>query len=79
MNCGIGRSGKVPCRIVGLPDTTHVVTDEALRAVAGRDPSALVIAINDKRLAFLKHRKRCLGSTFLIRAGFESLRWGCHR
>ncbi len=54
VNSGIGRSGKVLRRIVGLPDTTHVVTDEVLRAVARRDPKALVTAINDERLAFLK-------------------------
>jgi lysozyme family protein len=57
VNSGIGRSGKVLRRVVGLPDTTHVVTDEVLRAVAKRDPNALVIAINDERLAFLKRLK----------------------
>ncbi len=57
MNSGIGRSGKVLRRVVGLPDTTHVVTDEVLRAVARRDPKALVIAINNERLAFLKRLK----------------------
>src|SRR6478736_3896432 len=54
VNSGIGRSGKVLRRVVGLPDTTHVVTDEVLRAVARRDPKALASAINDERLAFLK-------------------------
>jgi lysozyme family protein len=57
VNSGIGRSGKVLRRIVGLPDSTHVVTDEVLRAVARRDPKALVGAINDERLAFLKRLK----------------------
>jgi lysozyme family protein len=57
VNSGIGRSGKVLRRIVGLPDTTHVVIDEVLRAVARRDPKAIVIAINDERLAFLKRLK----------------------
>jgi lysozyme family protein len=57
VNSGIGRSGKVLRRVVGLLDTTHVVTDEVLRAVAKRDPKALVVAINDERLAFLKHLK----------------------
>jgi lysozyme family protein len=57
VNSGIGRSGKVLRRVVGLPDTTHVVTDEVLRAVARRDPKALVVAINDERLAFLKRLK----------------------
>jgi lysozyme family protein len=57
VNSGIGRSGKVLRRIVGLPDTTHIVTDEVLRAVARRDPKAIVVAINDERLAFLKRLK----------------------
>jgi lysozyme family protein len=57
VNSGIGRSGKVLRRVVGLPDTTHVVTDEVLRAVATRDPKALITAINDERLAFLKRLK----------------------
>ena len=50
VNSGIGRSGKVLRRVVGLPDNTHVVTDEVLRAVAKRDPKAIVVAINDERL-----------------------------
>jgi lysozyme family protein len=57
VNSGIGRSGKVLRRIVGLPDSTHVVTDDVLRAVARRDPKALVAAINDERLAFLRRLK----------------------
>jgi lysozyme family protein len=55
INSGIGRSGRVLRRVVGLPDTTHVVTDDVLRAVARRDSKALVIAINDERLRFLKN------------------------
>lgn len=54
VNSGVGRSGKVLRRVVGLPDSTSVVTDEVLRAVAKRDPKALVAAINDERLTFLK-------------------------
>lgn len=57
VNSGIGRSGRVLRRVVGLPDTTHVVTDEVLRAVTGRNPKALAIAINDERLRFLKSLK----------------------
>jgi lysozyme family protein len=57
VNSGIGRSGKVLRRIVGLPDTTHVVTDEVLGAIAKRDSKALVTAINDERMAFLKRLK----------------------
>lgn len=54
VNSGIGRSGKVLRRVIGLSDTTYVVTDEVLRAVAKRDPKAVIVAINDERLAFLK-------------------------
>jgi lysozyme family protein len=57
VNSGIGRSGKVLRRVVGLPDTTNVVTDEVLRAIAKRDPKAMITAINDERLAFLKRLK----------------------
>lgn len=57
VNSGIGRSGRVLRRVVGLPDTTHVVTDDVLRAVTGRDSKALVTAINDERLRFLKNLK----------------------
>ena len=55
VNSGPGRSGKVLRRVVGLSDKTSAVTDEVLRAVAKRDPRALVAAINDERLAFLQH------------------------
>jgi lysozyme family protein len=57
VNSGIGRSGKVLHRVVGLPDNTSVVTDEVLRAVAKRDPKAVIVAINEERLAFLKRLK----------------------
>ncbi len=54
INSGIGRSGKVLRRVVGLPDNTSVISDEVLRAVAKRDPKAIVVAINDERLRFLQ-------------------------
>ncbi len=54
VNSGVGRSGKVLRRVVGLPDNTSAVTDEVLAAVAKRDAKAIVIAINDERLRFLK-------------------------
>jgi lysozyme family protein len=57
VNSGIGRSGKVLRRVVGLPDNTSVVTDEVLSAVAKRDAKAIVAAINDERLRFLKSLK----------------------
>jgi lysozyme family protein len=57
VNSGIGRSGKVLRRVVGLPDNTSAVTDEVIKAVAKRDAKAIVIAINDERLRFLKGLK----------------------
>lgn len=54
VNSGIGRSGKVLRRVLGLPDKTSVVTDEVLAALSKRDAKAVVIAINDERLHFLK-------------------------
>jgi lysozyme family protein len=54
INSGIGRSGKVLRRVVGLPDNTSAITDEVLSAVAKRDPKSIVIAINDERLRFLQ-------------------------
>src|SRR4029079_11100914 len=57
VNSGVGRSGKVLRRVVGLSNNTHVVTDEVLHAIAKRDPKTLVAAINDERLAFLKRLK----------------------
>jgi lysozyme family protein len=57
VNSGIGRSGKVLRRVVGLPDSSSVVTDEVLTAVRKRDAKAIIIAINDERLRFLKSLK----------------------
>jgi lysozyme family protein len=57
VNSGIGRSGKVLRRVVGLPDNTSVINDEVIRAVAKRDAKAIVVAINDERLRFLKGLK----------------------
>ena len=57
VNSGIGRSGKVLRRLLGLPDATHLVTGEVVRAAGQRDPAELVVAICDERLAFLKRLK----------------------
>ena len=54
VNSGIGRSGKVLRRVVGLPDNTSAVTDQVLAYARVRDPKVLVAAICDERLAFLK-------------------------
>ena len=57
VNSGTGRSGKVLRRVSASLTRRVVVNDDVLRAVAKRDPKALVAAINDERLAFLKHLK----------------------
>lgn len=57
MNSGIGRSGKVLRRVVGLPDDASVVTDQVLAYARVRDPKVLVAAVCDERLAFLKSLK----------------------
>jgi lysozyme family protein len=57
VNSGIGRSGKVLRRVLGLPDNTSTVTDQVLAAVAKRDAKAIIVAINDERLRFLKSLK----------------------
>lgn len=54
VNSGVGRSGKVLRRVVGLPDNTSAVTDQVLAYARVRDPKVLVAAICDERLAFLK-------------------------
>ena len=57
MNSGIGRAGKVLRRTLKLSDDTHVVTNAVLAAVRQRDAAALVRAICDERIAFLKRLK----------------------
>lgn len=57
VNSGIGRSGKVLRRILGMSDATSVVNAEVLAAVAKRDPKAMITAVNDERLRFLKALK----------------------
>ncbi|WP_137045469.1 glycoside hydrolase family 108 protein [Pseudolabrys sp. FHR47] len=57
VNSGIGRSGKVLRRLLKLPDTTHKVTDEVIAAARRADAAALVVAICDERLRFLKSLK----------------------
>lgn len=57
VNSGIGRSGKVLRRVLGMPDNTSVVTDEVIYQLAKRDPKAVIIAINDERLRFLQNLK----------------------
>lgn len=54
VNSGIGRSGKVLRRLLGMPDNTHVITNAVVSAANKRDAAELVKAICDERLAFLK-------------------------
>jgi lysozyme family protein len=54
VNSGTGRAGKVLRRLCGLSDGDSAVTDAVLHAVARREPKALIVAINDERLAFLR-------------------------
>lgn len=54
VNSGIGRSGKVLRRILGLPDKTNAITADVLAKIATVNSDQLVIAICDERLAFLK-------------------------
>lgn len=57
INSGVGRSGKVLRRVVGLPDNTSKITDEVIAEVLKRSPTQLIIAINDERLRFLRSLK----------------------
>jgi lysozyme family protein len=54
VNSGVGRSGKVLRHICGLPTTTYRITDEVVAAVSKRDPNAVIDAINNERLAFVR-------------------------
>src|SRR5579885_858697 len=57
VNSGIGRAGKVLRRVLGLADDTHAVNATVLGALVRRDPQAVVNAICDERLAFLRRLK----------------------
>jgi lysozyme family protein len=57
VNSGIGRAGKVLRRMLDLPDDSSAVTDAVVQAAAICDPKALVAAIYDERLRFLKSLK----------------------
>jgi lysozyme family protein len=57
VNSGIGRSGKVLRRLLGLSDKTSAITQEVIDAVNKRDVVALIKALNDERLRFLKGLK----------------------
>jgi lysozyme family protein len=54
VNSGVGRSGKVLRRMLHLPDDSSAVTDDVIAAARAADARALVTAICDERLRFLK-------------------------
>ncbi len=53
VNSGIGRSGKVLRRLLGLSDASSVVNDEVVRAARAADARRLIVDICDERLRFL--------------------------
>jgi len=57
VNSGIGRSGKVLRRVLGLPHDSSAVTDAVIAAARASDPKSLVAAICDERLHFLQSLK----------------------
>jgi len=57
VNSGVGRSGKVLRRVLGLPASDYRVTAEVLAALAKRDARAIINAVNDERMRFLKSLK----------------------
>lgn len=57
INSGIGRSGKVLRKVVGLPTNTSAITLEVIEAVRRRDAAAIVNAICDERMLFLQSLK----------------------
>ena len=54
VNSGVTRAGKVLRRLLGLSDRTGDITREVLDALARRDSKAVIHAINDERLRFLR-------------------------
>ncbi len=57
VNSGIARSGKVLRRVLGLPDNDWRTSDAVLAALAKRDARAVINAICDERLRFLRALK----------------------
>ena len=57
VNSGIGRSGKVLRRVLGLADDDWHTGDDVLAALRRRDPKQVVVAICDERLRFLQSLK----------------------
>lgn len=54
VNSGVGRSGKVLRRLLGMPTNTSTITAEVIAEVKKRDAKVLIVALNDERLRFLQ-------------------------
>ena len=54
VNSGIGRSGKVLRRVLGLADNDWRTSDDVLAALRRRDPKQVIVAICGERLRFLQ-------------------------
>lgn len=57
VNSGIGRSGRVLRRVLGLPDQTRTITDDVIAAARRADARKLIVALCGERLAFLQRLK----------------------
>lgn len=57
VNSGIGRSGKVLRRCLGLPDNTSIIDDGVIAAANAADPKVLIDSICSERLRFLQSLK----------------------
>lgn len=57
VNSGIARSGKVLRRVLKLADDSSIVSDAVIAAAGAADAKALVAAICDERLRFLRSLK----------------------
>lgn len=57
VNSGIGRAGKVLRRVLGMPDSTSIVSDDVIAAATKRNAGDLVVAICAERVGFLKTLK----------------------
>src|SRR5581483_8214468 len=54
INSGIGRAGKMLRQLLVLPTDTSLIDDAVLAAIKLHDINALIIDLNDARLAYLK-------------------------
>lgn len=54
VNSGTARAGKVLRAVLGLSSATAIVSEEVIEAARKRDPKALIAAICDERMRFLK-------------------------